>query len=136
MAGIAGYQYKIFVSTSQNGTYEEILSTSGSFSNTSDILDDTDTTNQGYHSRIVNLLDSSLSSDVNWSDNNTAQGIIESARENRSSLWVKVLPDGVAGNGKKFPVVVENFDISLSVTDLITGSISLQGAGPVLADDA
>lgn len=136
MSGIAGYQYKMYVATSQSGTYEELLSTSGSFSNTSDVLDDTDTTNVGYHSRILGLLDTSASSDINWSASNAAQTLIETSRENRSELWVKILPDGTIGNGKKFSVVVENIDISLSVSDVLTGSVSLQGTGAVLADDA
>lgn len=135
MAGTAGYNYEISVSTTASGTYNEIPSSSGSFNRTSDVLDDTDTTNAGFHSRILGLLDSACNAESNWNHNDLALVAIESAYENRTALFVKVLPDGVAGNGKKFPVVVENFNISLDVTGTVTASISFQGNGAVTADN-
>jgi hypothetical protein len=136
MAGTAGYNFEISVSTSASGVYSEIPSTNGTFNRTSDVLDDTDTTNAGYHTRLLGLLDSACSAEANWSATDTALLAIESAYENRTALFVKILPDGVAGNGKKFPVVVENFNTSMDVTGLVTVSVSFQGNGAVTADDA
>ena len=136
MSGQAGYKYTISVSTSQSGTYNEISNSNGTFNRTADVLDDTDTTNVGYHTRLLGLLDSACNVSANWDASNAALLAIESAYENRTALWVKVLPDDVAGNGKKFPVVVENYSIPLDLTSLIKVDISFQGAGAVVADDA
>ena len=136
MAGQAGYSYTILVSTSEDGTYYEIPSQNGSFNRTSDVLDDTDTTNAGYHTRLIGLLDSACSVEAIWKSSDSALSAIETSYEGRSALWVKVLPDNVAGNGKKFPVVVENYNQSLDITGLITMSVSFQGMGAVIADDA
>ena len=135
MAGLAAYGYTISVSTTQSGTYNEILSSTGSFNRTADVLDDTDTTNAGFHTRLLGLLDTACSVEANWSASNAAQAAIQSAFENRTALWVKVMPDTVAGNGKKFPVVVENFNIALDVNALVKLSVSFQGAGAVIADN-
>jgi len=136
MSGKAGYNYTVSVSTSQSGTYNEIPSSNGTFNRTADVLDVTDTTNVGYHTRLLNLLDSACSVSANWDATNTALLAVESAFENSTTLWVKVLPDGVAGNGKKFPVVVENYSIPLDVTSSSKVDVSFQGAGAVIADDA
>lgn len=136
MSGQAGYNYTVSVSTTQSGTYNEIPSSNGTFNRTADVLDVTDTTNVGYHTRLLNLLDSACNVSANWDAANAALLAIESAYENRTALWVKVLPDGVAGNGKKFPVVVENYSIPLDVTSSTKVDISFQGAGAVVADDA
>ena len=136
MAGQAGYSYTISVSTSEDGTYYEILSQNGSFNRTADVLDDTDTGNAGYHTRLLGLLDSACNVEAHWSDSDNALSAIETAYEGRSALWVKVLPDGQSSNGKKFPVVVENMNMSLDVTGLVTYAISFQGNGAVIADDA
>ena len=136
MAGQAGYSYKISVSTTSGGTYYEVPSPNGTFNRTSDVLDDTDTTNAGYHSRLIGLLDSACSIESNWSASDTALSTIETSYEGRSELWVKVLPNGVASAGNKFPVVVENYNLSLDVTGLVSLSVSFQGMGAVVADDA
>ena len=130
----AGYNYTISVSTSKTGTFREITSSTGTFNR--NILDVTDTTNAGFNERLVGLLDSACSVEANWSASDTALTAIESSFDNRTELWVKILPDNVAGNGKKFKVVVENFNTSLDVNSQITVSVSFQGTGEVFADDA
>jgi len=132
----AGYNYTISVSTSKTGTFNEIPSSTGTFNRTANILDVTDTTNAGFNQRLVGLLDTACSVEANWSASDTALTAIESCYDNRTELWVKVLPDNVAGNGKKFKVVVENFNISLDVNSQITVSASFQATGEVFADDA
>ena len=136
MAGQAGYSYTVSVSTAQSGTYYEIASQNGTFNRTADVLDDTDTTNSGYHTRLLGLLDSACNVEAHWAASDSALSAIETAYEGRSALWVKVLPDGQASNGKKFPVVVENMNLNLDVTGLVTYTISFQGNGAVIADDA
>jgi predicted secreted protein len=132
----AGYNYTISVSTSKTGTFSEIPSSTGTFNRTANILEVTDTTNAGFNERLVGLLDSACSAEANWSASDTALTAIESSFDNRTELWVKILPDNVAGNGKKFKVVVENFNTSLDVNSQITVSVSFQGTGEVFADDA
>ena len=134
--GQAGYVFTISVSTTQGGTYDEIPSSTSGFNRTSDVLDDTDTSNAGYHTRLLGLLDSACNSEANWANANTALDKIVTAFEGRSELWVKILPNNTATEGKKFPVVVENYNTALDVTGLVTVSISFQGTGAVLADDA
>lgn len=136
MSGTAGYSYTISVCATAGGAYQEVKSQNGTFNRTADVLDDTDTTNAGYHTRLLGLLDSACSVEAHWDASDLALGIIETAYEGRDVMYVKILPDGQAGNGKKLPVVVENINLSLDVTGLVTHSISFQGAGAVTADDA
>tara|TARA_R110000868_G_scaffold33755_8_gene122248 strand:- start:3021 stop:3434 length:414 start_codon:yes stop_codon:yes gene_type:complete len=136
MTAIAGYSHSLLVATSKSGTYSELYVNSDSFDRAADILDVTDTGNVGYHSRIVGLKDSSFSAEGFWRTGDTGQDIVEAAYENNTELWIKVLPDNIAGNGKKAQVVVESFNMSLDVTSPATFSASLQGTGAVFADDA
>lgn len=136
MPGEAGFNFTISVGATQSGPFFEIPSSTGALNRTGDVLDDTDTTNAGFHTRLIGLLDSVANADFNFKVADSAIDLIESAYENRTELWVKVLPDGIATNGKKFPVVVESFNITLAVTDLVTMSAAFQGTGPILADDA
>ena len=132
----AGYSFKIFVSATSGGTYSEVPATDGSFNRSRDIKDITDTTNPGYQQRLAGLADTALSTEANWSASDTALSVIETAYENGSTMYVKFLPDNVAGNGYKVPVLVENFSISSPVGDKISVSVSFQGNGAVTADDA
>ena len=132
----AAYNFTLSVSTSITGTYYEIPATSGSLERSSEVIDVTDTTNAGYHARILGLLDASVSSEAFWAATDNALDAIEAAYEGRSDLWVKVLPDGIVGNGKKMPVVVESYSIPLDLGAAITQSISFQSNGPLVADDA
>lgn len=136
MAGQAGYVYTLSVSTTEDGTYNELPSMSASFNRTADVLDSTDTTNAGYHQRLLGLLDAACNGEVNWAAADTALTAVETAFTGRSELWVKILPNNVAGAGHKFPVVVESYNIDVSVTDLVKVSVSFQGTGAVIADDA
>ena len=136
MATTAGYVFTISVATTKAGTYNELKSKTGSFSRSSDVLDDTNTSNVGFHTRLQGLLDSACSTEVVWESGDTAIDRIESAMENRSELWVKILPDGVSGNGKKFQCVVENINMDLDVSTSVPISYSLQGTGAIFADDA
>lgn len=136
MSVTAGKNFKISVCATAGGSYQEIKAQNGSFNRTADILDSTDTTNAGFHTRIQNLLDSACQVEANWAASDAALAIIEDSYENGSALFVKILPDGQVGNGKKLPVIVENFNKSLDVNSLITASVSLQGNGAVTADNA
>jgi len=132
----AGYSFKIFVSATSGGTYSEVPATDGSFNRSRDIKDITDTTNPGYQQRLAGLADTALSTEANWSASDTALGVIETAYENGNTMYVKFMPDGVAGNGYKVPVIVENFSISSPVSDKISVSISFQGNGQPQVDNA
>lgn len=131
----AGYNFTISVSATSGGTYSEVPATDGSFNRTASILDTTDTSNARFQQRIVGLLDTAISTEANWSASDTALSVIETAFENGDTMYVKFLPDGVAGNGKKIPVVVENFSISSPVADKISVSVSFQGNGEPTADN-
>jgi predicted secreted protein len=132
----AGYSFKIFVSATSGGTYSEVPATDGSFNRSRDIKDITDTTNPGYQQRLAGLADTALSTEANWSASDTALGVIETAYENGNTMYVKFMPDGVAGNGYKVPVIVENFSISSPVSDKISVSVSFQGNGEPQVDNA
>lgn len=136
MAGQAGYSFTVSVSTTEDGTYSEIPAKTAGFNRTSNVLDDTDTSNAGYISRLVGLLDTACNVEANWAASNTALSAIETAYEGRSELWVKVLPNGTAGSGKKFSVVVENYNTSLDVAGLVTVSASFQGKAAPVADNS
>ena len=132
----AGYNFTISVSATIDGTYSEVPATDGSFNRTRNILDRTDTTNSGFQQRLAGLADTALSTEANWSASDTALGVIETAYESGDTMYVKFLPDSVAGNGYKVPVIVENFSISSPVSDKISVSISFQGNGEPQVDNA
>lgn len=134
--GEAGFNFTILVATTKAGTYSELSSNTGEFNRSADVLDDTDTTNAGYHTRLLGLLDTAASTETNWAASQTALDLVESAFENRTELWFKVLPNGVTSEGKKMEVVVENISESFDVTGLVKTSYSFQGKGVVFADDA
>ena len=136
MAGQAGYIFTISVATSSGGSFSELAAQNATFNRTANVLDDTDTSNAGYMTRLLGLLDTACNAEVHWAASDTALGLIETAYENRSALWVKILPDNMAGNGKKFPVVVESFNLSIDINGLQTYSMSFQGNGAVVADNA
>lgn len=131
----AGYNFTISVSATSGGTYSEVPSTDGSFNRTRNILEVTDTSNSEYIQRLAGLADTALSTEANWSASDTALGVIETAYENGAIMYVKFLPDGVAGNGKKIPVIVENISISSPIGDKVSVSVSFQGTGEPTADN-
>jgi TP901-1 family phage major tail protein len=132
----AGYGFKILVSATSGGTYSEVPSTDGSFNRTRNIIETTDTSNAGFAQRLPGLLDTAISTEANWSASDTALGVIETAFENGDTMYVKFLPDNVAGNGYKVPVIVENFSISSPISDKLSVSISFQGNGQPQVDNA
>ena len=135
-----GYNFNIQVSSSEGGSYSEVKSKTGSFTRTRALTDVTTThditASSKFVKRLANLLDHALSSEALWSSSDTAQGVIETAWENGTDLWVKILPDGTSGNGFRAPFLIESLDIPLGLEDAIPMSISLQGNGPIVVDNS
>ena len=137
MATTAGYSFIYSVATTINGTYSEIAAVTADLNMSTDIATITDTSNAGYVLRLPGLNDTASSCEANLDVSNTAYGHITTARTNRTDLFLKVVPDGVTGNGFKLPVVVENITFGgMSMSGPLTYSVSFQGNGAVVADNA
>jgi len=130
--GSAAYKKSIRISTASSGTFTALPATTGDLSQGGTVLDDTDLTSTGTRSRILGLLDWSVSVTCNMSSGGNA-GItaIKDGRLNRTNVWVEYLPFGTALSslGYKGEAVVESFNLSGGVDELETVDISLQADG-------
>lgn len=132
--GAAAYTKKVQVSANGGSTWLDVPATSPSLDLGGEVLDDTDiASNAGFRTRVLGLHDWSISCDSNFvsgaAPGGAALTAIRSAKLNRTALQARYLPDGVAANGFKGSVVVENFNMSGDVGGLETVSITLQGTG-------
>jgi predicted secreted protein len=126
----AGYNKIVRYSTAEGGTYVTIDDLDdATLSFNGEVLDDTcfSTGAPGYRSRLVGLLDVSLSLSGNYS---TAAGqrALFTAWQGRNPLYIQVLPTGsTTGNGFQTAFVVESWELGGAVGDKNTFSCSLQG---------
>lgn len=129
MAGQAGYKSKIQISTDGGTTWLDMPATSPSLEIAGDVLDTTELkTNQGFRTRINGLHDFSVNADSNYLKGDPALVACRDAKLNRTALDVRILPDGSdETDGFSGIVIVETFNISTGVGDLMTVAISLQG---------
>lgn len=126
----AGYSKIVRYSTAESGTYvtvDDLDDASLSFNG--EVLDDTcfSTGAPGYRSRLVGLLDVSLSLSGNYS---TAAGqrALYTAYIGRNPIYIQYLPTGsTSGNGFQTSFVVESMELGGAVGDKNTVSYSLQG---------
>jgi len=125
----AAYTKQILVS-SDNSTWVEVEATSVSLNLGSDVLDATTfASTSGWRSRVLGINDWSISIEATYAVSNTALTAIRSALLNRTTLYVRYLPDGTNTNGFQGQVRVESFNSSGDVSSLETLSISMQGNG-------
>lgn len=139
--GNAAYIKKVQVSADNGATWLDVPATSPSLDLGGEVLDDTElATNAGYRTRCLGLHDWSISCDSNYKGAGETGGpalaAIRTAKLARTALLGRYLPDGVAANGFKGSVVVENFNMSGDVGGLETVSVTLQGTGALEAGDA
>jgi hypothetical protein len=141
MSGTHGVNLIASVSSTLTGTYSELPIKSMDLERIVDLKDDTDSTNDGYMSRIVGLKDTSFSVEINWSPSNTARTTLmtalnAAAGSTTSYIYIKVIPDGVTGNGIKFKALIENNKQGATVSDAITESFSFKGVAAPVLDNA
>lgn len=99
-----------------------------------DVLDDTDLRTTGTRSRIIGLLDWSVSGTLNYEPGISGFDTLKNAFFDRSVVIVRYLPEGVEelAEGYAGPVVVENFSHTGGVEDLETIDFSLPSNGVLL----
>lgn len=99
-----------------------------------DVLDDTDLRTEGTRSRIIGLLDWSVSGTLNYEPGIAGFDSIKSAFFGRDVVIIRYLPEGVTNLAEGFtgPVVVENFNYTGGVEDLETIDYSLPSNGVLL----
>jgi predicted secreted protein len=125
----AAYKKQILVS-SDNVTYTEVEATSVSLNQGTEVLDATTFASaEGWRSRVMGIIDWSISIEAIFTPGNTALSTIKTANTSRTTLYVRYLPDGTNANGFQGQVVVESFNMSGDVSGLETVSISMQGNG-------
>jgi len=125
----SAYKKQILVS-SDNSTWVEVEATSVSLNQGTEVLDATTFASvEGWRSRVLGINDWSISIEAIYTADDTALAAIRSALLNRTTLYVRYLPDGTNANGFQGQVRVENFNSSGDVSSLETLSISLQGNG-------
>lgn len=136
MTATATYVKKVYIGTSTSGTFEEIPANSASLNIGTDLFDDTNfANNAGYRTRVYTLADTSASIEGFWVESGAAQVILRNAQINRTTVFFKYLPTGVAGEGLKIEMLVESFNQSGDVGGVEGLSVSLQGTAVPTADN-
>jgi len=133
---VSGKNFIASVATSSSGTFYELPAVSADGSFVRSIFEATNTTNAGYIQRAYGLADTSFSIECTFETSNTAYTTLKTAWTDGSELWLKLIPTGTTGEGKKVQVLVENYSEKADVGALVTVSISLQGTGAPVADNA
>lgn len=109
---VAGFSSTVEVST-DDSTYNEV---GGAYDVTFDpsrnALDATDFSDTDM-ARVMGLGDVSVSISANYDDSDTGQSALDTALDNGSDIWVRVLFDGT--NGLKAKCLVESVSYSSSV---------------------
>lgn len=125
MAATAGYNTEVKVSTDDtSASYNDVFGAHdvsiGLNANMLDVTDFGDTA----MSRIAGLLDFPISFSYFYDNSDTAQGALQSALLNGTTVYIQVIPDGT--NGFQVECLVESLDHSTSVDGVPTVSASLQ----------
>lgn len=115
-------------------TWSVLPATDADLSAEGDVLDDTDLRTEGTRSRIIGLLDWSISGTLNYEPGITGFDSIKTAFFNRSVVIIRYLPEGATTLDEGFmgPVVVETFSYTGGVEDLETIDFSLPSNGVLL----
>lgn len=125
----AAYSKVVKLSTASGGTYDVCDGLNdASVSLAGEVLDDTcfSTSHPGYRSRMLGLLDSSISLSGDYSTG-AGQAKLFTSWVNRAPIWVQYLPTGsTSGNGFQTSYVVESYEIAGGIGDKNTFSASLQ----------
>lgn len=136
MTATATYVKKVYVGATSSGTFEEIPANTASLNMGTDLFEDTNfANNAGYKTRVYTLADTSVSIDGFWVSGGAAQTILLNAKLNRTTVFFKYLPNGVAGDGFKIEMCVESFNQSSGTGDVEAISASLQGTAAPTADN-
>lgn len=124
--GKAAYKKVVEVSSSSDGSYNELPMTDASLAVEGDVLDDTDLTSEGTRSRIIGLKDWNVSGTMNFSTGDGFQ-LIKDSYDARSDIYVRYLPLGssLSSLGYQGAAKVENYNLSGGVADLEQVDISL-----------
>ena len=104
---------------------DELPATTADFNAEGDALDDTDFFTEGSRSRIIGLLDWSVSGTLNWEPGDAGYDTIQTAFYQRNVVWVNYDPDGNETHTLGGPCVVESFSQTGGVEDLETVDFSL-----------
>jgi len=132
--GQAAFHKKITVASveDESNPYEplpenmhEMPATTADFNAEGDALDDTDFRTEGSRSRIIGLLDWSVSGTLNWEPGDAGYDTIQTAFYSRNVVWVNYDPDGSETYTLGGPCVVESFSQTGGVEDLETVDFSL-----------
>lgn len=115
-------------------SWEVLPATDAELSAEGDVLDDTDLRTTGTRSRIIGLLDWSVSGTLNYEPAITGFITAKTAFFDRDVVIVRYLPEGATELSEGFagPVVVETFGYSGGVEDLETIDFSLPSNGVLL----
>ncbi len=131
---VAAYKKKLQVAADDGagdptGDWLDVPANTASLNQGGTMLDDTIIGSDGYRSRLVGIIDWSVSATANFNPGDDALSLIRTAQLTRSIVHVRYLPDGTLGNGYVGPSVVETFNSSGGVDDLESVEISLQSNG-------
>lgn len=116
---------------------EELPATDGDLSVEGTVLDDTDLRTHGTRSRVIGLLDWSISVSLNYETASAAFNTTKTAFYDRSRIEVCYLPEGTTATSEGFIGVgkVETFSFSGGVDDLETIDVTIQGDSPLFDGD-
>lgn len=136
----AGYQQELYVrsdTTAPTSTDKIDGILDASVQRTADTGETTDTKDgAGYKTRIQMLKDTSISMNGQYESGDAVQGILRSAYDDGSTVYVThhTDPDAASGSkGFRYPMLVNQYEASTPVNNIGTFSAQLQGNGAPVA---
>lgn len=131
---LAGKSSKARVSTVAGGAgaYNDVAGMKSISINQAGTNLDTSAMAASFNARLQGLKDATYSLSGNWEPTDTnGQVVIRNAWLNDTTLWIQILPDGVAGF--KQECKVSAFNIEIAVDGIASVSVELEGTGAVAA---
>lgn len=130
----AAHNRKLYVKTTNaapTGTDEVDGAKEFSWSKSRDVLDTTDYKDGDTRTKALGLKDGSGNISGDWEPTDTIQGLLRSAHENGTLVYVTSLPDGT--NGFTYPCLVESIEEGGAVGDLVAATFNLTQSGAAIS---
>jgi predicted secreted protein len=129
MAASAGRNLRVKVSTTSGGSYNDIAGIKSTSMNLSGGTIDVSAFGTEAVERIAGLKSGSYSLSGNYETDATGQGLVRTAVQDHSSVFVRFLPNGTTGWQQE--CFVSAYNVSASVDGAVEVSIELEGTGAI-----
>jgi predicted secreted protein len=129
MAASAGRNLRVKVSTTSGGSYNDIAGIKSTSMNLSGGTIDVSAFGTEAVERIAGLKGGSYSLSGNYEADANGQGVVRTAVQSHSSVFIRFLPDGTAGWQQE--CFVSAYNVTAAVDGAVEVSIELEGTGAI-----